>query len=642
MSRMSLSVMVVVVLSLALAIAAACTKEVVKEVEVPGETIIVEKEVVKEVEVPGETIIVEKEVVKEVEVPGETIVVEKEVVREVEVEVVVEKEVIKEVVVEKIVEVAAMVEKTYPLPGSVLTIAVVLVGPPLWHTRVAPAPNRFMPAAMGIQERLTRQNARQEYEPILAAGWDLDDNGVTWHLQQGVPWHDPKWGTLNAEDVEYTFVEANRGDTASGHAVYYNTDFENHEVVDRFTLFWPWKTGPNLRWAWLPGGIPIENKDYFDAVGEDFVTQNALGTGPYMLVAHAPDDSVTLEAVKNHWRETAGFETVRYIEVPEALTRISMLKTGAADITDVGIPLLDQVQDEPDLRLVVGALADKTGAVLNFGGNWQVKTNEDGGPNTAYRTALENPWVGDAEISGDLERALKVRQAMSYAIDRELILETILGGHGCTSFVYTIDTCSPRWDPKMGHPYDPEKAKELMTEGGFADGFTFNYWIPGGLGGGTHAEISQAFVPMWEEILGLTAVVDGSLYSARRPQIAGGKEQGNGMKDIWNFAYIGNLTNLVQFLDTIPDHGSGRVLFNEGFDYEEAWDLEDRLKGEFDTEKAWAVVAEFWEINSHIGKLTTAGTLSWVDPLVIGPKIGRFETANHSLSFPELEGIFPD
>ena len=72
-------------------------KEVIKEVQVPGETVVVEKEVIKEVQVPGETVVVEKEVVKEVQVPGETVVVTKEVVKEVEVEVVVEKEVVKEV-----------------------------------------------------------------------------------------------------------------------------------------------------------------------------------------------------------------------------------------------------------------------------------------------------------------------------------------------------------------------------------------------------------------------------------------------------------------------------------------------------------------------------------------------------------------
>ena len=61
-------------------------KEVVREVEVPGKTVVVEKEVVREVEVPGKTVVVEKEVVREVEVPGETILVEREVVKEVEVD----------------------------------------------------------------------------------------------------------------------------------------------------------------------------------------------------------------------------------------------------------------------------------------------------------------------------------------------------------------------------------------------------------------------------------------------------------------------------------------------------------------------------------------------------------------------------
>ena len=83
--------------ALLLVLGAACTKEV----EVPGETIIVEKEVVKTVEVPGETIVVEKEIIKtvEVEIPGKTVTVTKEVIKEVEVPgetVVVTKEVIKE------------------------------------------------------------------------------------------------------------------------------------------------------------------------------------------------------------------------------------------------------------------------------------------------------------------------------------------------------------------------------------------------------------------------------------------------------------------------------------------------------------------------------------------------------------------
>ena len=86
-SRLVVSLGLLVIISLAMA----CTKEVVKEIEVPGETVIVEKEVIKEV--PGETVVVEKEVIVEVPVEGETVIVEKEVVREVVTTEVVVKEV---------------------------------------------------------------------------------------------------------------------------------------------------------------------------------------------------------------------------------------------------------------------------------------------------------------------------------------------------------------------------------------------------------------------------------------------------------------------------------------------------------------------------------------------------------------------
>ena len=82
MKRLALFLIVAVALS---AIAVACTPE--KEIVEVEKQVVVEKEVIKEVEVPGETVVVEKEVIKVVEVPGETVVVEKEVIKEVPVEV---------------------------------------------------------------------------------------------------------------------------------------------------------------------------------------------------------------------------------------------------------------------------------------------------------------------------------------------------------------------------------------------------------------------------------------------------------------------------------------------------------------------------------------------------------------------------
>ena len=106
-------------------------KEVIKTVEVPGETVV--KEVIKEVEVPGETVVVEKEVVREVMVPGETVVVEKEVVKIVEVEKPVIREVVKEVevprdvVIEK--EVVKVIEVEKPVVQEVVKQVTVVVTP---------------------------------------------------------------------------------------------------------------------------------------------------------------------------------------------------------------------------------------------------------------------------------------------------------------------------------------------------------------------------------------------------------------------------------------------------------------------------------------------------------------------------------
>ena len=135
-------------------------KEVIKEVQVPGETIVVEKEViktvevpvevikevVKEVQVPGETIIVEKEVIKEVQVPGETVVVEKEVIKTVEVPVEVVKEVVKEVQVPgETVVVEKEVVKTVEV---VKEVVVAQESAPAAQAAPAPTP---APAAMSAQ-----------------------------------------------------------------------------------------------------------------------------------------------------------------------------------------------------------------------------------------------------------------------------------------------------------------------------------------------------------------------------------------------------------------------------------------------------------------------------------------------------------
>ena len=616
------------------------TQEVVKtvEVQVPGETVVVEKEVVKTVEVPGETVV--KEVIKEVAVPGETVVVEKEVIKEVVVEKPVEviREVLKEVEVVKEVVVEAQRPMVRPAPGTVLNIVTSDVGPANWHRPIANFPYNTMSTLLGVSEHLLDVAPDGSLLPMIAREWVVDDVGITWTLQPGIPWHDSTYGTVDIEDIHWSYENGSREGTVSHATGWYRDDFQNPRIVDENTIQWDWgENGPTIRYILttrgLGSGTAIENKDYYETVGEEVHSSKFMGTGPYRVQSHVNDDIVTLEAVKNHWRNTPDFEIVRAIEVPEQATRIALMKGGQGDITDISIPLLDQIIDEPGMRLVQGAIAGKTSAIFFMGGNFQIQpTLSDGTPNAPANT--DNPWVGEPGNEEDLERARNLRRALSYAIDRDSINEFILFGQGCHQYVYTIDVCNPRHQDEWIHPYDLDKARELMAMGGFPDGFDMPLWIPTATPPDTFIEVAEAIVPMWEE-LGVTITIDKSAYSSRRPEFF---ERG-ALQDVFAFPWGGNL-ELVQYTDYLCDLIDGCTLWNSGYDDPIGYDVHKTFSQNYqDTAKAWDALVPYFEYHSHLGDLPVVSSLDWLDPLVVGPRIGEVDMVEHSLVMPEIEGI---
>ncbi|MXY21029.1 MAG: ABC transporter substrate-binding protein [Dehalococcoidia bacterium] len=616
------------------------TQEVVKtvEVQVPGETVVVEKEVVKTVEVPGQTVV--KEVIKEVQVPGETVVVEKEVVKEVVVEKPVEviREVLKEVEVVKEVVVEAQRPMVRPAPGTVLNIVTSDVGPANWHRPIANFPYNTMSTLLGVSEHLLDVAPDGTLLPMIAREWVVDDVGITWTIQPGVPWHDSAYGTVDVDDIHWSYENGSREGTVSHATGWYRDDFQNPRIVDENTVQWDWgENGPTIRYILttrgLGSGTAIENKDYYETVGEEVHSSKFMGTGPYKVQSHVNDDIITLEAIKNHWRNTPDFEIVRAIEVPEQATRIALMKGGQGDITDISIPLLDQIVDEPGMRLVQGAVAGKTSAIFFMGGNFQIQpTLSDGTPNAPANT--DNPWVGEPGNEEDLERARNLRRALSYAIDRDSINEFILFGQGCHQYVYTIDVCNPRHQDEWIHPYDLDKARELMAMGGFPDGFDMPLWIPTATPPDTFIEVAEAIVPMWEE-LGVTITIDKSAYSSRRPEFF---ERG-ALQDVFAFPWGGNL-ELVQYTDYLCDLIDGCTLWNSGYDDPIGYDVHKTFSQNYqDTDKAWDALVPYFEYHSHLGDLPVVSSLDWLDPLVVGPRIGEVDMVEHSLVMPEIEGI---
>ena len=624
------------------------TVEVVKEVMVPGETVVVEKEVVKTIEVPGETVTVE--VVKEVMVPGETIVVEKEVVKEV---MVPGETVIKEVVKTVMVPAEPVMSKpTLPLAGSELIAVVSSVGVPVYHQPVSDGLVEEIVLKLGLRETLLDYDG-VALSGMIAPSWKFEDvdgvGGVTWDIRRGVSWHDLGYGTVDAEDVIWTYEQMTREGTNSGlRAEWWLADYMNARALDSHTLRWDWREGPTLRWSHMArhraAGTPISSKQQYEDLGEDYVNFNPIGTGPYKLVQHVDNDIIVLEGVKNHWRRNPGFETVKVIEVPEETTRIAMLSNGAADITMVTMSLLDQVMDIPGVRLDTGqARGDKSGFTINFGGNFTITHDKDGRPveeNTEFPVGVrptDKPWVGDINDPESLANARKVRLAMSMAIDRQAIFDEIMGGASiaCIAYFYTIDTCNPQWDMEWQaeHAYDPAAAKALLAEAGYPNGFEFTYWPRLGRFP-TYDEIATAVAAMWENV-GLSVNLDASPSSARATQF-----RERTLTDVWVAHWIGDASDPIIFTDFLSDQTFGLVNFSPGWDIPESYELVDAVKTVTNYDEFWAGPARRWYEVLH-RDLFALGVMSWKDPWAVGPKVGNFDMHQHGRQIPELESLEP-
>ncbi len=449
---------------IALVAAVACTREVVKEVQVPQvvtETVVkevpvevvVEKEVVKEIPVE---VVVEKEVVREVEVPVERIV-EKEVVREVEVPVVVEKEVVREV--EKVVEVAVEagedVAKVLNLRAS---SAVTKLSP---YTAVS--------GYVGLignhifSRLLIADPHEQRFIPELAERWEVSEDGasVTFYLRKNAFFHDGE--QVTAEDVKWSFESFMNPRTKSrqvqrlsmvkgGDAFAEGTadSVEGIVIVDdytvRFDMAFP--TGQFIPAAGgniLPEHIlsKIADEDLDDhAFFIGLSGEKPIGSGAWKFVKHEPDQFHELLAADDYFLGKPKIDRVfvHLIRTPDA-AQIAMQK-GEIDASRRG-GFTSEVNESflADPRFVIAA----TG-----------RRNNGGGYSFNFRTE----WIADARI----------HQAHLWALNRKQLVDTFEGGlgyiHNTALFVPTgVET------PEMMARYTPEgdtaTARQLLEEAGW-------------------------------------------------------------------------------------------------------------------------------------------------------------------------------
>jgi peptide/nickel transport system substrate-binding protein len=304
--------------------------------------------------------------------------------------------------------------------------------------------------------------------PGLAESWTVSRDGLqyTFKLRKGIRFHD---GTpLNAEAVKFSIerqIDPDHPFNKLGtypFANYFLGNVKAVEVVDDLTSRFILKEPRASFLAILALGAPsIVSPTAVRKWGKDYA-MNPVGTGPFRFASWERGRRVVLDKNPDYWRYPVKVERVIFRPIVEDQARLTELLTGSLDLI-VGVPpdFVAQLEANPKL-----ALLKQVGAhVWYLGINNQRKPFDD----------------------------KRVRQALNYAVNKEAIVRDVLKGTGALSRGPVLPGTWGAEPALKAYPYDPERAKKLLAEAGYPDGFSTTMWVPES-GSGMQSPVAMATV----------------------------------------------------------------------------------------------------------------------------------------------------
>ncbi|MCM8901243.1 hypothetical protein KVG29_08415 [Caldicoprobacter algeriensis] len=309
----------------------------------------------------------------------------------------------------------------------------------------------YSDALIYIHDRLVSRDYEFGYRPGLAERWEVSEDGLVWtfYLRKGVKFHDGS--DFTAHDVKWTIDTIK--DPATGSP--FRADLEaikEVEVVDdhtvRIILNYPF---PNLLFNLSNTAAGIHPANAYEKYGDDYGKKIVIGTGPYKLEEWIPGDRTVL--VKNEdynwgpeWMSNRGPALIDKIilkVIPDESSRIMELETGGIHILrNVPETYVEKLGKNPDIT-VYKEPATKLGYL-------------------AYAT--------DKEPFNDV----RVRRAINHALNREEIIKFVFRGIGEVAYGYLPPALKDEYLEEsrgLAYEYNPEKARQLLAEAGYPNGF---------------------------------------------------------------------------------------------------------------------------------------------------------------------------
>ncbi|MEW6757800.1 MAG: peptide-binding protein [Acidobacteriota bacterium] len=299
-----------------------------------------------------------------------------------------------------------------------------------------------------IFDPLIDMNEAMEPVGVLAESWETTPDGkaTTFHLRRGVLWQDGK--PFTADDVLFTYEAAMDPDVDAVNKRPAFTEVESVRKTDDHTVVVRWKSpyAPGLA-AWVFYVMPRHLCAYPKGGGKAFNTSPAgaspVGTGPFRLGEWRRGELVVLEANPSYFRGRPHLDRLVFKIVPQSQTQFAAYQTGQLDMASLSAEQWPQVRD--DAAFLRGSWIFEYTSRQFFYIGW----NMDG----------SNPFFADA----------RVRRAMTFAMNRQGVVDKILVGHGAVAngpFYPGGWESNPAVKP---YPHDPAKAMALLDEAGWKD-----------------------------------------------------------------------------------------------------------------------------------------------------------------------------
>jgi peptide/nickel transport system substrate-binding protein len=271
------------------------------------------------------------------------------------------------------------------------------------------------------------------YVPRLATSYTVSPDGttVTFKLRQGVKFHD---GTdFNADAVVYNFTRYIEAGRSSANMI-------GAQAVDPYTVNINFKEAYNINYNEATA-VVMASPTFVDKYGDTYAAFHACGTGPYKQTAYQEGVKITFERFDDYWGQVGYLDGIESIFITDPVTQVMAMKAGEGDVTHSrdAKPMYDMQQAGLNI------LKDFMGMeAMNF-----------------------NSRDADSPFAD-----VRVRQAFEYAINKEAIINALGYGFWEAAYQFPIPGMSGYLDDIVPRKYDPAKAKALLAEAGYENGFS--------------------------------------------------------------------------------------------------------------------------------------------------------------------------